>query len=833
MVHKVTINQIDHIDWAKRLVIHYYLSQDVSLPTVGNWAYKPESCGYRNVCDDNWVIITPNTQHPLHSKNIKTKGSYIYVWDYGGVYGLNPADFDSSHSYIIQLALVDTTCGYVDPCANSTNVTPSTSPTPGVAPMGTAGTDGDINNTFNNCGPGYTLTSDALGCLICEFIPIITGPTEPTIILPGWTQPDPPFGEASGPVYNSSTFVQIGPWAFTYSPKPSEVAGIGPIGTPLGPASIQNSKSTLPKSPFHMSSTVSFIGGQPLNPLLAYNYAYLSSPKVPDTISLRSGRPLYGTVYGGKPPQFTFTPSRINALVHTEIREIVRDRTDDREIAARNDQLNLKAYDIRHNNIDNTLNDTLIGERPNAPTKATNAIVTSTAGESFVKFNTNNKSRIEILKSRPGSHQESEEVKFLQAEISDPLLTVGVASKKVTHNKAQLNIVDEPTVPEGVTPGSRKFSSALDLILDKQTLFKDTPDFAANYILSLVTLQSVRSGDKLFIESVLKPTVQTLYKLKMSMIIVDDNGNRHLVKKADLINRVNPLIITQNVTVNVAPGKLIILIVIEDGTKVVGYKSATVQVSDPGTVEGGALPNLSSKMFKSAIDRTVNFSEVLTVPIGVPIDAVGIIASISNSPSNDNITCAVLIKGQPNVEHAIAVYDAGNLSGVGKANKGPLTVNTGKLDLVGLSPTGEYSAALFAQYKKVTLSSGGSTNLFIVISNTNSAPSNIMDVMVSSGLTITKPYVTAQSYTNGMLTMTIQTPYPALGGLTPRFQAYESGGNNVVPLNPSIAEFATDVDGVGTFSLPCDKESYIGVAFLYPGNLSLNKRTIDWFRVNA
>src|SRR5688572_10187480 len=107
MSHKITILNIEHIDWAKRIIIYFNINQSVVSPSVGSWVVKQEGCGYKNVCNAEWIIMYPNTQHPLHSNTIKTAGNYQFVWDYGGEYGLNPPDFDAEHSYIVQLAYID------------------------------------------------------------------------------------------------------------------------------------------------------------------------------------------------------------------------------------------------------------------------------------------------------------------------------------------------------------------------------------------------------------------------------------------------------------------------------------------------------------------------------------------------------------------------------------------------------------------------------------------------------------------------------------------------------------------------------------------------------
>jgi len=224
---KITIQYIKHEAFAKRILITYYLSAATQNDAVG-WIYNLDYCGYRGVCDDEWILMDPNTQHPLHDKYITGPGTYTFVWDYGGVQGLDPKDFDAEHSYIVQLVLHDGGCDYEDPCEGK-YWTPETSQTPGVPPSGEVGSEGDWDNTFNNCGTGYILLEDQEGCLYCD--PIIGGDDGNfyvdtdfggVITLPPWEPPPPGGAVPTEPIPRDD-------------PIPGPTVTVQPGGTP-GPA---------------------------------------------------------------------------------------------------------------------------------------------------------------------------------------------------------------------------------------------------------------------------------------------------------------------------------------------------------------------------------------------------------------------------------------------------------------------------------------------------------------------------------------------------------------------------------------------------------------------
>lgn len=160
MAHKVEILDIDHVEHAGRLIIKYQLCCPTFNADSPGWFYISAGTAYRGLCDVDWICMTPNVQHPLHSQEIKTPGIYFYVWDYHGVQGLSAQNFTSETSFIIQIALQDTGCSWSDPCDTDPCLTPNTADDPGVPVEGDVGTQG-------NCGDGYLIELDVNGCPCC------------------------------------------------------------------------------------------------------------------------------------------------------------------------------------------------------------------------------------------------------------------------------------------------------------------------------------------------------------------------------------------------------------------------------------------------------------------------------------------------------------------------------------------------------------------------------------------------------------------------------------------------------------------------------------------
>lgn len=188
MAHKVEILDIDHVEHAGRLIIKYQLCCPTFDADSPGWFYISAGTAYRGLCDVDWICMTPNVQHPLHSQEIKTPGIYFYVWDYHGVQGLSAQNFTSETSFIIQIALQDTGCFWSDPCDTDPCLTPDTADDPGAPVEGDVGTQG-------NCGPGYLIELDVNGCPCCVIDDWCDIPGNGNTVPSGPNEGDPVAGD--------------------------------------------------------------------------------------------------------------------------------------------------------------------------------------------------------------------------------------------------------------------------------------------------------------------------------------------------------------------------------------------------------------------------------------------------------------------------------------------------------------------------------------------------------------------------------------------------------------------------------------------------------------
>ena len=132
MSYCVTINNLEHLPAEETLLIHYNIS------CSGIWDLNQLATAYRNVCASGWTVMYPNHQHPRHSDfpiNVTSSANATFAWNYGGIQGIDPQNFDETHSYLVQLSVYD----YV--CSNSGQYTGSGDPTSGEI-TGTTGATG-------------------------------------------------------------------------------------------------------------------------------------------------------------------------------------------------------------------------------------------------------------------------------------------------------------------------------------------------------------------------------------------------------------------------------------------------------------------------------------------------------------------------------------------------------------------------------------------------------------------------------------------------------------------------------------------------------------------
>lgn len=106
----IRINSLEHLPIEETLLIHY------TILCSGFWDLNQLSTAYRNVCDTEWTVMYPNFQHPRHTDfplNIPNNGmAGTFAWNYGGIEGVLPENFDQAHSFLVQLSVFNFNCLY-------------------------------------------------------------------------------------------------------------------------------------------------------------------------------------------------------------------------------------------------------------------------------------------------------------------------------------------------------------------------------------------------------------------------------------------------------------------------------------------------------------------------------------------------------------------------------------------------------------------------------------------------------------------------------------------------------------------------------------------------
>jgi hypothetical protein len=564
---KVTITNIENIEWARRLIITYYLSQDCNDPSVGSWEYVVTACGYRSLCDTDWILLTPNTQHPLHSNVIKYHGLYTYVWDYGGVQGLDPAAFDAQHSYVIQLALYDPTCNLNDPCAFAGYITQY-----GDEPIGVVDTNGDVNNTLNNCGPGYILRADSNGCLYCELLPtdpntdpgdgpIISGeppvdngsipPIDPPVI------DDPLFGstDTNGSQDTSNNSTSDLPNVVNVTPGPSNNS-----------VDIDNFNS--PNSLMYGQSDVSFLPS-------SYN-TYLGT--VPADEGLLSpgktiGSNIIGTTFGGKSPSVNNTRSLTSKAANV-VSDYLSPSNAYNNRRRTPDQLNLSAHDINpiissdiNTNTNNSIPDFI------NTTRVVDAISIS---ENTVKLR-GKTSLYTKLDSTSNLDVNSINVKTFS---NLPVLNDNLSTENRSSNVNAPDLLKNDTDLFTSSPSTRTYSDLVNNIAANLKYIKDLQTFTSNFNFVLFVNDSVNGADGIFCEAKLSPIVNQSYRLTMSIFLKSVSGIK-LLAVSRSVDRKGHILISKKLRIGISNGDAtVIAIVTNSNNEVQGIRYQDITISD-------------------------------------------------------------------------------------------------------------------------------------------------------------------------------------------------------------------------------------------------------------
>jgi len=791
-MHKIEITSIENIPWAQRLIINFYLLRDCFNPSIGGWDYILADCGYKGLCDTEWINILPNTQHPLHSTIIRYAGNYTFVWDYGGVEGINPANFNSNHSYVIQLVLADRTCGFIDPCADASYVTQY-----GLEPEGAVGTDGDPGNINNNCGSGYTLRADSNGCLFCEAIPYNSGSGAPDISEPsetesGWDISEP--SHATRPSEPSEPDPPIS--GITEASQASQIEEIEPGHTADGPLIAPLTAGPMgPGGP----PTSDVIGSPASSPLpMGYNYALGGDiPFVEGSFGPNANiqGTLSRTSFGG-------TSSKVSPIIRLNARvPIIAKKLISNANAALNQKQKAAFLNINTNQV-----------RSQSKISAPNDVKKQTKPQPTIVIVDN----VAYIKQKDSaSNGTSSNVQPIKDLVKIPRQYTSSTDNRVIKVGGQQRQFVDNEVKSLVSPGSRLLNLILEKVKSNVFNLDASSSFSSSFDFQVKTDSQTRSGDTHYFESYVRSIGRGSYRLMLSVFLKSGNNVYHVASSSD-ITRSGTIRIAQQIAINVPPGNAYVIAVVYDAEgKVVAVKPSPIKVLDSFTKRGGiySTSSIVPAKFNNTIEELISSNSSITFPIGEPNNYVGLYCNILPG-ANDLITLASMVKPiTTNVEHGIKIIDDSNVV---------ISNSFGKLNINGISPTGNYTAASYVKISRAII------NDCSIIVSSNSVKSNIVTVNVGRDIALAPFAVISNSFNSltNILTVLIDMPF-----VSTDFIAYVSGvANYAPPIVRGATTFATNSQGRGVFSITNYPNSWITIALKYPSDVPIDKRKVYTFK---
>lgn len=711
---KIIIKKIEHIPWAKRIIIDFYVTVGPSDPAKGGWVYLLSSCGYRGVCDDEWIVMEPNWQHPLHSDTIIAPGDNKFVWDYLGVQGLNPQDFDSEHSYVVQIACVDSSCDWVDPCDQSQYKTPDSSPTPGVEPAGTVGTKGDANNTNNNCGPDYELLEDEFGCLYCALCPgggpggdpptpggggtyWVPWPGRP----PGWSGPPvpnpprpgnpgggkPPGGGGvprpggpggpgtpgpSGPGVNKpgagAPWTPGGGGPSTPRPGPDDRPPSGPVSPgPRSPSTPGGPNDTVPPGGGGGAGTgpVSpgghdlggVVDGEPFFDIFADDAFY--NPDITDDGDPGADGPIVGHDRGGREASFGnkgTIPSEMNALSSTEMLYWTSVSSMDWPSKAALDVSPRSAPVPAQDNPTNRTPNKLDQKKPTSITDAINiqgGIISIGAGKNTASVGK------EIQTQNPKNlAANAKERKKLDTSFPDAYVSRGANFREGGTLRRRGQEIHNPT--QGGSTGRGKLGdrrSAPRLRREGNIpATKNSSDWHGNY--DLKTVVAPVGVDRVFVEARLNIVPKAVKTARVTVYLLQNEKSR-ILAQTKLTTRDGPRFIGITAPLKeMIPGKnCSVLVAVDDGSKVVGTKVHTFKVPDHGAAKmfGSTVPQ-GNVTQQAPVEALVKPSASMELAIS-PNQPRKILARAQQLTVGDLVLAAYTTSNRHDVQHAISIFN--------------------------------------------------------------------------------------------------------------------------------------------------------------------------------
>jgi hypothetical protein len=847
---KISITKIEHVSWAKRLIIDFYMPYAASQPSKGEWIYLLNKCGYKGVCDEEWIVMDPNWQHPLHSDKIVAPGKNTFVWDYGGVQGIDPKAFDSEHSYILQIAAIDSSCDWTDPCVLIGYETPSTSPIPGAKPEGQLGSQG-------NCGPGYVVSQNVFGCLFCEKKDLggSTPDDPPAPGLGGFSTNKNPEGELHTPpipgppgLYPTPT-VPIPPDPRTPPgptgpPGPGPLTGKGPFDvpytdTPGGGTPPPIPKPRRPKTPIDPESGVRPSGDPPYSGIEdgpsevthIYGDNGFGNTDVVREETYR-GEGWMGHNHGGVEPGSNPDNDWININAYTPL-ELYFETALEYEVEPnKNLALNIgpkripvteKSSTTRVPGLDKVLKNT----------KPIESIVRLSDGSVVIKGKEGSVTRSVNINANPNALSNAR----LRPAPGSSEYTGRSASSPYTpkDRAARTRGADSPSERRSVGNRSRE-TDKRRLIQDVRnighaTAFRNSEDFNANYIIKLIAAP-IANG-MIFVDARVDIRPRVKKTIRLTLYIVQE-GKAHMIAETGLIESLDPRCISKRISSSsVNSGQLVTIVAtIDDGNKVIGRAAESFILTDYGAAQaGGSYVPQGRGAYKQAIETLIRSNDSIDVIIGR--GPVVLVANVASQSSDLVELGAYSISKDGMSKHSIDIYNQSDAALTTFNNiaqqfltfsSRPIVSNTGPLKIPGLPiRDSKYAGGVWSGVESSMVES----SLLVVLKSQKQSDYGRAKVYLGKGLSFPTLAIASSDVSgeSGTFSFTFTTPY-ANASLT----IYEAGGNNIVPSAATETTFTTDLAGSGSTSLTIASiPTWIAIAVA--GDAPLYDRTLGWFKV--
>jgi len=878
MEHKIVILDIEHVEYAGRIIIRYQLLWDTANYNSPGWLYISDGCGYRDICSNEWMCIEPNTQHPLHSDTIKQAGVYYFVWDYHGINGLSNEDFSSERSFLIQLALQDSGVGWVDPCIEDPNL----SPLDGSPVTGDVGTQG-------NCGEGYLIDLDWRGCPICVkqddppgttgdyagTLPPITGtsvppgPPPPPPKIPKNPLPKPPFITTITPI-DGGTIGAIGSEGYgdtndqggggttettlhrNYFTKPTVgdnsngggndnddnipgVEDIPPEATNLDRGlvikfeSVGSDGSPLGHiPPWMVQNTPDDSDGDG-----TYNIG-VSKITTPATYLDRG-------YFAGKSPHIN---NITNLYYNQRYNQYIINSYGKSKIAPSENEANITTRHFR--TASNTINSTANKQIVRSKSMPSNAISVSSmtakissptsaslANSILRRTSTKNKIQRETLASvnQADKSVESRAAKFgIHKEDGVINTKPGSANRKPTTSSFERNITVADRSPKRLVNTRDKEKAELFNLVSNDNSFTN---------LNRVGLSCVPKtgpvGSNFYATCYAIPhDKNNLQTFTLSLYIKDSAGKTEKVASTNLESTVGMArrIAATIGTSNLSSGRAIVYFVAKDST---GYpiftKGQPIYLYPPGQIVGmpdRAISNsgVSSggRNFISGLTKK-GISSSIDIPIGGGNSPARLLADLTKTSGVIELGAQTIsLRGRKH--HILNIYDgfvSNHTSSTGKILSAELfaanSLNNYGQNIFGTS--GYVSSAL---YQEVDYSRFSEERDFVLItiSNTEDTKLSYVTLEVGGDLTLKETYI--YSTTNngdGTYTFVMYTPFCSTDLI-----AFQAGGNNIISSDSSTVGVTTNTGGkITSLTIALDDNAWLALALKEPSNAPLASRT--------